>query len=92
MSYIFLCHQASATVNIALSDVNDHAPVFSIPLYTITINETNGLMDVPTMNRVIGSVSATDSDAPSSPDSTITFKIEDERARGWFGVNPSNVN
>ena len=77
---------------ITLSDVNDHAPVFSAPLYTITTDETDGLMAIPTTNRVIGSVSATDNDAPSSPDSTITFEIVDMRARGWFGVNPSNVN
>ena len=77
---------------ITLSDVNDNVPVFSNPSYTIIISETNGLMAVPTTNTVIGTVSATDGDAPSSPDSTITFKIEDSRARGWFGVNPNSVS
>ena len=71
--------------------MNDETPLFSAPAYYVTINETNGGV-VSSSNISIGAVAATDSDDPFSADSRITFKIEDNRAKGWFGVDSNTVS
>ena len=83
--------QGTATVTVTITDANDEAPVFTMPSYSVIINET--IAGSPSSsNVIISSVGATDADEPSTAASTVSYRIDDPRARGWFGVDPTSVS
>nr|XP_004611315.1 unnamed protein product [Sorex araneus] len=74
--------QTQHTITVLVSDVNDNAPAFSQPSYTLLVGENNS----PALH--IGSVSATDPDEGSNAGSeTIRYSLPEETESGYFVAN-----
>ena len=65
---------------VALQDINDEAPTFSVPLYTTSVNEQEQI------GSFVFSLNASDTD--SGDNAKISYSIVDGNDYGWFTVDP----
>lgn len=73
---------SEAVVRITIDDINDNAPKFSLPSYTVKIRE-----DIP-KGSVVAVISASDPDLGS--DGEILYSLEDSDSDGTFKIDRSS--
>lgn len=71
---------SDALVRISIDDINDNAPKFSLPTYTVKIRE-----DIP-KGSVVAVVTASDPDLGS--DGEVVYFLEDSDSDGTFKIDP----
>ncbi|XP_062620119.1 protein dachsous-like [Saccostrea cucullata] len=74
---------STATVFLTLLDINDMAPEFQPPKYAFPLSI--GL----TVGDIIGQVMAKDGDEKNTPNSAITYKLEQSLSSSMFSINNS---
>ena len=77
----------NATVNIAVGDVNDNAPIFALPVYEISVLEN------ATFPKQLLQVEAFDEDFGTNAE--ISYRIQEAipaNSTALFSINPSNGN
>uniref|UniRef100_A0A8B9GNJ1 Cadherin domain-containing protein n=1 Tax=Astyanax mexicanus TaxID=7994 RepID=A0A8B9GNJ1_ASTMX len=74
----------TAQIYVTVLDVNDNAPIFSLPLYKSTVNE-NALK-----GTILGQVSASDADRDGNGDIIYSITNTMDNVRDIFDVNANN--
>ncbi|XP_061196044.1 cadherin-87A-like [Saccostrea echinata] len=73
--------EKTATVVLTLLDINDKAPVFEPKEYTFPLPLN------PSIGHIIGHVKAHDGDEENTPNSAITYKLEQTLSSNMFSIN-----
>ncbi|KAM9849702.1 protocadherin beta-15-like [Aulostomus maculatus] len=77
-------HSANKTINLKISDINDHAPEFPLPFFSASITENN----VPGMSLL--TVKASDKD--SGNNARVSYFLEDGQLSGMSASTYFSVN
>uniref|UniRef100_A0AC34GGS5 Cadherin domain-containing protein n=1 Tax=Panagrolaimus sp. ES5 TaxID=591445 RepID=A0AC34GGS5_9BILA len=75
-------HNTTTSIYIYIEDVNDNAPIFEMPIYSITIVEED--LQVP---KRLFTVKATDSDNDEASEK-IVYKLEGQGVGHYFTIDP----